>query len=215
VAIPSISEPGFAADSRPALLQARDAAAALPEDAGCEQVTSLELPDTAPIVTAETPAPEGAPTLLLYSRYDVVPTGDLSLWPSPPFEPAERDGAIFGRGSADTKSNILAHVGALRAWGGRPPVGVKVVIEGMEEVGGGALTTYPPQKPEMFASDLMIVGDMGNVRPGVPTLTVALRMANVIIEGRTLASARHSGIMVWTPFFVAWYLLGIRWGIGT
>ena len=111
------------------------------------RVSSVELPDTAPLLTAEIPAPDGAPTVLLYSHYDVVPTGDLSLWDSPPFEPTERDGAIIGRGTADTKSNIMAHVGALRAWGGRPPVGVKVVIEGMEEVGGGAVTAYPPQHP--------------------------------------------------------------------
>jgi len=89
----------------------------------------------------------------------------------------------------------MAHVGALRAWGGRPPVGVKVVIEGMEEVGGGAVTTYPPQNPQLFDADVMIIGDMGNVRPGVPTLTVALRgMANVTVEARTLASAKHSGL---------------------
>ena len=141
VAIPSVSESGFPETSRPALLRARDAVAALFEDAGCARVGSLELPDTAPTVTAEIPAPEGAPTVLLYSHYDVVPPGDLSQWHTPPFEPTERDGAIFGRGTADTKSNIMTHVGALRAWGGRPPVGVKVVIEGMEEVGGGAVTT--------------------------------------------------------------------------
>jgi acetylornithine deacetylase/succinyl-diaminopimelate desuccinylase-like protein len=71
---------------------------------------------------------------------------------------------------------------------------VKVVIEGWEEVGGGALTTYPPQHPELFAADAMIIGDMGSVRPGVPTLTVALRgMANVTVEARTLVSAKHSG----------------------
>jgi cysteinylglycine-S-conjugate dipeptidase len=195
VEIPSVSEAGFPATSRPALLQARDAVAELFQGAGCERVSSLELPDTAPMVTAEIPAPDGAPTVLLYSHYDVVPTGDLSQWHTPPFEPTERDGAIFGRGTADTKSNIMAHVGALQAWGGRPPVGVKVVIEGMEEVGGGALTTYPPQNPEMFDADVMIIGDMGNVRPGVPTLTVALRgMANVTVEVRTLASAKHSGL---------------------
>jgi acetylornithine deacetylase/succinyl-diaminopimelate desuccinylase-like protein len=195
MAIPSVSQAGFPPSSRPALLQARDFVAALFHDAGCERIGSLELPDTAPMVTAEIPAPDGAPTVLMYSHYDVVPAGDESLWHSPPFEPAERDGAIFGRGAADTKSNIMAHVGALRAWGGRPPVGVKVVIEGMEEVGGGALTSYPPQSPEMFGADIMIIGDMGNVRPGVPTLTVALRgMANVTIEARTLASAKHSGL---------------------
>jgi cysteinylglycine-S-conjugate dipeptidase len=195
VAIPSVSEHGFPEASRPALLRARDAVAALFEQAGCQRVSSLELPDTAPAVTGEIPAPDGAPTVLLYSHYDVVPPGDLSLWHSPPFEPTERGGAIFGRGAADTKSNIMAHVGALRAWGGRPPVGVKVFIEGMEEVGGGAVTSYPPQHPEMFGADVMIIGDLGNVRPGVPTLTAALRgMANVTVEVRTLASAKHSGM---------------------
>ena len=77
---------------------------------------------------------------------------------------------------------------------GRPPVGIKLVIEGQEEVGGGALTTYPPTAPEAFAADAMVIGDMGSVRPGVPTLTVALRgMAMVTVEVTTLAGAKHSG----------------------
>ena len=82
------------------------------------------------MITGEIPAPSGAPTVLLYGHYDVVPAGDESKWESPPFEATERDGAIYGRGAADSKSNILMHVGALRAWEGRPPVGIKIVIEG-------------------------------------------------------------------------------------
>src|SRR4029077_10836810 len=110
-------------------------------DAGVEEPGSLQLPDTAPVITGEIPAPDGAPTVLLYSHYDVVPVGEEAKWESPPFEATERDGAIYGRGAADTKSNILMHVAAIRAWGGRPPVGIKVVIEGQEEVGGGAFST--------------------------------------------------------------------------
>jgi len=194
IAIPSVSEVGYPEPTRPELLRARDMITSLLEEVGCDSVTSLELPDTAPIIIAEVAAPEGAPTVLLYSHYDVVPAGDLDLWSSPPFDPTFREGALFGRGAGDTKSNIIAIVGALRAWGGRPPVGIKVVIEGQEEVGGGALTTYPPTNPELFASDVMVIADMGSVRPGVPTLTIALRgMANVTIEARTLASAKHSG----------------------
>ena len=106
---------------RPALGRAYDAVVALFAGAGVENLRSLDLPDTAPIVVGEIPAPPGAPTVLLYSHYDVVGAGDESKWESPPFEAVKRDGAIFGRGSADTKSNILAHVGALRAWGASRP----------------------------------------------------------------------------------------------
>jgi len=193
IAIPSVSELGFPPSTHPNLLRARDLIDTLLRDAGCE-VTSLELPDTAPIILGEIAAPDGAPTVLLYSHYDVVAAGDEALWDTPPFEPTLRDGALFGRGAGDTKSNIIAIVGALRAWGGRPPVGVKVVIEGQEEVGGGALTTYPPTNPDLFSADAMVIADMGSLRPGIPTLTIALRgMANVIIEAHTLASAKHSG----------------------
>ena len=86
------------------------------------------------------------------------------------------------------------HVGALRAWDGRPPVGVRICIEGYEEIGSGALTSYPPQDPELFRADTLIIGDMGSITPGVPTLNTALRgMGNVTLEARTLRSGQHSG----------------------
>jgi len=190
VRIPSVSGPD---QPDGPIREAHDLVARLFREAGVE-TRELNLPGTAPVVIGEIPAPPGAPTALLYSHYDVVPAGDASLWTSPPFAPVERDGAVYGRGTADTKANIVAHLGALRAWEGRPPVGIKVVIEGAEEIGGGALTTYPASDPGLFDADVMIIGDMGSVRPGVPTLTVALRgMANVTVEARTLASAKHSG----------------------
>jgi len=193
MAVPSVSVRGYPESTHAAALQAHDEVARLLREVG-GTIESIELPNTAPTVFAEIPAPAGAPTVLLYSHYDVVPAGDESLWLTPPFEPTEKDGAIFGRGAADTKSNILAIVGALRAWGGRPPVGVKVVVEGMEEVGGGEFTTYPLTDPARFAADVMIIADLGNVRPGMPTLSATLRgMANVEVEVRTLGSAKHSG----------------------
>ena len=190
VRIPSVSVPGRI--DAP-LLEAFELTSRLFGDAGVT-VGRLDLPETAPVVTGEIPAPPGAPTVLLYSHYDVVPAGDEALWTSSPFEPTEHDGALVGRGVADTKSNILAHVGALRAWGGRPPVGIKLCIEGYEEIGSGALTAYPPTDPERFQADALVIGDMGSIRPGVPTLTTALRgMANVTVEVRTLESGKHSG----------------------
>ena len=105
--------------------------------------------------------------MLLYGHYDVVPAGDESKWKSPPFEASEREGALFGRGSADSKANVLVHVGALRAWEGRPPVGIKLVVEGQEEV-GSALTTYPPTHPDVFRADAMVIADMGRCGLGCP-----------------------------------------------
>jgi acetylornithine deacetylase/succinyl-diaminopimelate desuccinylase-like protein len=190
VRIPSVSAPGRL---DPPLLDAFEMTSRLFADAGVT-VDRLDLPDTAPVVTGSIPAPPGAPTVLLYSHYDVVPAGDVAEWTSPPFEPTERDGALFARGAADTKSNVLAHVGALRAWGGRPPVGIKLCIEGYEEIGSGALTGYPPTDPDRFRADTLVIGDMGSIRPGMPTLTVALRgMANVTLQVRTLESGKHSG----------------------
>jgi len=193
VAIPSVSAPDYPEETRPALLAAHEVILELLQEAGVEELDSHRLPKTAPFVTGEIPAPAGAPTVLLYGHYDVVPAGDESKWESPAFEPTVRDGAMFGRGAADSKSNLLAHLGALRAWDGRPPVGIKLVIEGQEEV-GSALNTYPQTHPEVFRSDAMLIADMGSVRPGLPTLTVGLRgTAMPTLEVETLVGPKHSG----------------------
>jgi cysteinylglycine-S-conjugate dipeptidase len=191
VAIPSVSAPGFPEETHGPLLDAYDAVADLFRTAGVEQLGALELPDTAPIVTGEITAPDGAPTVLLYSHYDVVPVGDEAAWDTPPFEASERDGAIYGRGTADTKSNILVHVGALRAWGGRPPVGIKLLIEGQEEVGS---PLEDPSRLAPFAAEAFLIADGGNIRPGEPSLSVSIRGdAAITLEVRTLASPKHSG----------------------
>jgi acetylornithine deacetylase/succinyl-diaminopimelate desuccinylase-like protein len=193
VAVPSVSAVDYPEETRPALLEAHELVLDLLQDAGVTELDSHRLPNTAPFITGEIPAPDGAPTVLLYGHYDVVPAGDESKWETPPFEPTVRDGAMFGRGSADSKANVIAHVGALRAWEGRPPVGVKLVIEGQEEV-GSALNTYPQTHPDVFRADAMLIADMGSVRPGLPTLTVALRgTAMPTVEVETLVGPKHSG----------------------
>ena len=133
---------------------------------------------------------DGAPLRPLRRR----PAGEEELWESPPFEASERDGAIYGRGAADSKSNLLVHVGALRAWDGRPPVGVKILLEGQEEVGSVLEEGYPSEHPELFAADAILVADGGSIRAGQPSLTVSLRGdARITVETRTLASNKHSG----------------------
>lgn len=192
--IPSIAFPGFPAGP---VQEAHDLVAELLRDAGVPHVERLDLPDTAPVVYGEIPPPDpGAPTVLLYGHYDVQPPGDEKLWRSPPFEPTPIDGdggGLRARGIADDKSNVIAHIGMLRAYGGRPPVGVRIVIEGQEEY-GSAFDGYPPTDPDRFACDAMVIADLGNLRPGTPTLTTGLRgAAEVVVEVRTLDEPRHSG----------------------
>ncbi|MFI0943057.1 M20/M25/M40 family metallo-hydrolase [Streptomyces sp. NPDC021020] len=190
-AIPSIAFPGY---PRAEVERAHDLLVELLRDAGVEHIERIDLPDTAPVIYAEVPPPSpDAPTVLLYGHYDVQPPGDESLWLSPPFEPTPVDGGLRARGIADDKSNVMAHIGVLRAYGGRPPTGLKIVLEGQEEY-GSAFDDYPPTDPARFACDAMVIADMGNLRPGTPTLTTGLRgVAEVVVEVRTLAEARHSG----------------------
>jgi acetylornithine deacetylase/succinyl-diaminopimelate desuccinylase-like protein len=194
VAIPSLSEWGYPDHTHEPLVATYDLLVGLFRSVGVQRIEGLELPGTAPILTGEIPGPEGAPTVLLYGHYDVVPAGEEELWESPPFEATERDGAIYGRGAADSKSNVLTHVGALRAWGGKPPVGVKLLVEGQEEVGSPLEDGYPSEHPDLFRADAILVADGGSIRAGQPSLTVSLRGdARITVEVRTLASNKHSG----------------------
>ncbi|WP_425835178.1 M20/M25/M40 family metallo-hydrolase [Streptomyces fractus] len=190
-AIPSVAFPGYPAEP---VREAHDLLVGLLRDAGVEHIETLDLPDTAPVIFGEIPPPTpDAPTVLLYSHYDVQPPGDESLWKSPPFTPTAIEGGLRARGIADDKSNVIAHLGMLRAFGGRPPAGVKIVFEGQEEY-GSPFDGYPPTDPDRFACDAMVIADLGNIRPGTPTLTTGLRgAAEVTVEVRTLQEARHSG----------------------
>ncbi|MFG2519108.1 M20/M25/M40 family metallo-hydrolase [Streptomyces sp. NPDC048527] len=190
-AIPSIAFPGFPAEP---VQEAHDLLVGLLRDAGVERIEQIDLPGTAPVIFGEIPPPTpDAPTVLLYSHYDVQPPGDEKLWKSPPFEPTPVEGGLRARGIADDKSNVIAHLGMLRAFKGRPPVGVKIVFEGQEEY-GSPFDDYPPTDPDRFACDAMVIADLGNLRPGTPTLTTGLRGASeVVVEVRTLEEPRHSG----------------------
>src|SRR5438105_2235798 len=67
-----------------------------------------------PVIMGEA-GPKDGPTILIYNHYDVQPVGDLAEWSSSPFEPEIRDGHMYGRGVADTKSNVVARLDALNA----------------------------------------------------------------------------------------------------
>ncbi|MBZ5738357.1 dipeptidase [Nocardioides mangrovi] len=148
-----------------------------------------------PAVIGEKKGPEGAPTVLLYAHHDVQPENDHADWDSPPWEPTERDGRLYGRGAADDKAGIMAHVAALRIFGDDLPVTVRLFIEGEEEVGSDTLVELLGQHQERLAADVIVIADSGNWDIGVPALTTSLRgLVRVDIEVRTLTHAVHSGM---------------------
>ncbi|MET4921450.1 dipeptidase [Streptomyces sp. PSRA5] len=177
-----------------------EAAAAWVADAlraeGFRDVASLDTPDGTQSVYGFLPGPEGAPTVLLYAHYDVQPPLDESAWATPPFELTERDGRWYGRGAADCKGGFVMHLLALRALkaAGGVPVSVKVIVEGSEEQGTGGLERYAEEHPELLAADTIVIGDTGNFRVGLPTVTATLRgMTMLRVQVDTLEGNLHSG----------------------
>ncbi|MET0475244.1 MAG: dipeptidase [Mycobacterium sp.] len=149
----------------------------------------------APAVIARHPAPGAAPTVLLYAHHDVQPEGDRSQWTSPPFEPTERDGRLYGRGTADDKAGIATHLAAIRAFDGNPPVGVTVFVEGEEESGSPSLGALLAAHRDLLAADVIIIADSDNWSTEIPSLTVSLRgLADCIVEVATLDHGLHSGM---------------------
>jgi len=163
---------------------------------GFQDVALLDTPDGTQSVYGYLPGPAGAPTVLLYAHYDVQPPLDESSWISPPFELTERDGRWYGRGAADCKGGLIMHLTALRALKehGGVPVNVKMIVEGSEEQGTGGLERYAEAHPELLAADAIVIGDTGNFRVGLPTVTATLRgMTLVRVQVDTLEGNLHSG----------------------
>src|SRR3954469_12962950 len=149
----------------------------------------------APAVIAKKPAPAGKPTVLLYAHHDVQPTGAVEQWTSDPFEPTERGDRLYGRGAADDKAGIAAHLAAVRAFGNDLPVGVTVFVEGEEESGSPTLLQLLDEYSEELAADAIVIADSGNWDVGQPALTVSLRgLVESYVEVRTLDHAVHSGL---------------------
>jgi acetylornithine deacetylase/succinyl-diaminopimelate desuccinylase-like protein len=158
-----------------------------------------QMPDGHPAVFGHIPAPDGAPTVLFYGHYDVEPPLDPTgtAWESPVWQLTERDGRWYGRGAADCKGNLVAHLTALRALralGVTLPVGIKLIAEGAEEQYARGLEDFIPAHPDLLRADTILVADVGNAAVGIPTLTTTLRgIANVTVTVATLESPLHSG----------------------
>ncbi|GAA0938625.1 dipeptidase [Pseudonocardia zijingensis] len=192
VRIPSIwADPAHADDTH----RSAEAVADLARDAGAADVTIISADGGAPAVVAHFPGPEGTPTVLLYAHHDVQPTGGDEHWTSPPFEPTERDGRLYGRGAADDKAGVMTHLAVLRAYGGRPPVGVTLFVEGEEESGSPTLPALLRAHRDLLACDVIVIADAANPATDVPALTTSLRgLVDVTVEVAMLERPAHSGV---------------------
>jgi len=164
---------------------------------GMEQARLIET-EGQPLVYAEWLKAAGKPTVLIYGHYDVQPTDPDEEWLTKPFEPTERDGNLYARGSADDKGQVWAEVKALEslmAGNGALPLNVRVLLEGEEEVGGEGIADFVASKPPELKADFALVSDTELFAPGLPTLCVGLRgMIYTEIEVRGAKSDLHSGM---------------------
>jgi succinyl-diaminopimelate desuccinylase len=138
-----------------------------------------------PLVYAESPKIEGAPTILVYGHYDVQPPDPLELWETPPFEPTVRNGNVYARGATDDKGQMITHLFGVETYlktHGQLPVQVKFLIEGEEESGGAGLKAflqgeYDKDIPvkEKIAADIAVISDCSQYAPGQPAITYGLK----------------------------------------
>ncbi len=151
-----------------------------------------------PILWAEGPQVPGAPTVLCYGHYDVQPPDPLNEWVSGPFEPTERDGNLYARGTADDKGQVFCVVAAIEGLvkeRGRLPCNIRLLIEGEEEVGSKGLTTFLTAEPDRTTADAVLVTDVHMVGKGHPSVDTALRgIVHAEIHVRTLEKDLHSGL---------------------
>jgi len=203
VRIPGIAWEAFDASNLDKSAQAvRDLFASL-EIFDSVEVVTAKIGDTdkdgSPAILAHRAAKNGKPHFLLYSHHDVQPPGPESDWQTPAFEPTVKDGRIFGRGAADDKAGIVAHVAALsvlkKIAGADFDLGLSVFIEGEEEAGSESFRNFLNDNKSALEADAIVVADSGNWTVEIPALTTTLRgVVTQPMEIQTLDHALHSGM---------------------
>ena len=153
----------------------------------------------APAIVAKRAAKAGKPQILLYAHHDVQPPGDETVWQTSPFDPVEKNGRLYGRGAADDKAGVVAHLAAIETLnaicGTDFELGVTLFIEGEEEAGSPTFRNFLDENQADLRADVIVVADSGNWTVDVPALTTTLRgLVSQVIEVSTLDHALHSGM---------------------
>lgn len=195
VRIPSVSAASF---DQSRVRESAEAVAALARNRGLEaEVIQLTTPSGLvgrPAVLAHHEAPAGQPTVLLYGHHDVQPEGAREGWLSEPFEPEERNGRLYGRGTADDKAGVMVHMGAISALADDLNVGVTLFIEGEEESGSPTFHDFLETYKDRLEADVIVVADSNNWKVGTPSLTTSLRgVVALSVTVECLDHALHSG----------------------
>lgn len=190
VSIPSISsQPEHAGD----VAAAADTVLGHLKVLGCDRARIVQSGGQPAVIAHFDVAPE-LPTVCLYAHLDIQPTGDVAQWTTEPFSATQRGDRLYGRGTADDKAGVAAHLAVLRAFDGKPPVNVVVLIEGEEELGSPTLARILAENRDDLEADLYVIADCGNWAAGIPAFTTTLRgVVDCLVEVRTLEHAVHSG----------------------
>ncbi len=144
---------------------------------GMQNVEILRTPGH-PVVFAECRCKNPkAPTVLIYGHYDVQPPDPLDKWLSPPFEPTLRGDNLHARGASDMKGQVIASIKAVESVlkAGEPPVNIKFILEGEEEVGSPNLPPFLERNADLLRCDIALNPDSGMIKADYPTITYALR----------------------------------------
>ena len=164
--------------------------------AGFTNAALMEVPDGYPPIYGEIEGPPGSPVVVLYAHYDVQPAPPEQGWTTDPWTPTRKDdGRIYGRGAADDKGGLAIHLGTLRH------LRRQAAVHGQADRSRGwrrresNLEAFVEAHPELFACDLFVVCDMGNLAVGEPALTTTLRGdVACVVTVRTLEHPLHSGV---------------------
>ena len=201
VRIPGIAWPAFPAET---LQQSAERVAGEFKATGIFETVEIRRAivngeEGAPAVVAHRGAKNGRPQVLLYAHHDVQPPGDSERWETPPFQPTVVGDRIFGRGAADDKAGIVAHLTAIEVLrdmvGPDFEVGISVFIEGEEEAGSPTFRKFLEENRDVLEADVIVVADSSNWTTTTPALTTTLRgLVSQVIEISTLDHALHSGM---------------------
>lgn len=145
-------------------------------EAGADSATVM--PSTGnPLVYGEKIVDPTAPTVLIYSHYDVMPAEPLELWNSDPFEPVVKDGRIWARGADDDKGQAMIQVKAFEYMvkTGALNHNIKFIFEGEEEIGSPSLNAFLSEHKELLKADVIFVSDTSMLGAELPSLTTGLR----------------------------------------